>query len=85
MTTEHHPAAIIEVDPVVPMIRITRDFSATPAQLMAAHLDPELFVRWVGPDGMVIRTVTRDAWLASGMESGVNDGYAELDRLLTEN
>ncbi len=160
MTTEHHPAASIEADPVVPMIRITRDFSATPAQLLAAHLDPELFVRWVGPDGMVIRTVTwdprdggewryiasgdgqdygfrgcfhqitdtrivqtftwegqpddvaletmwfedlgdgttrlhaqslvdsfesRDAWLASGMESGVNDGYAKLDRLLTEN
>ena len=24
----------------------------------------------------------RDAWLASGMEVGVNDGYAKLDRLL---
>jgi len=24
----------------------------------------------------------RDAWLASGMESGVNDGYAKLDDLL---
>lgn len=25
----------------------------------------------------------RDAWLQSGMETGVNDGYAKLDRLLT--
>ena len=24
----------------------------------------------------------RDAWLASGMEVGVNDGYAKLDALL---
>ena len=26
----------------------------------------------------------RDAWLRSGMEVGVNDGYAALDRLLAE-
>ena len=26
----------------------------------------------------------RDAWLASGMEVGVNEGYAKLDRLLAE-
>lgn len=26
----------------------------------------------------------RDAWLASGMEIGVNDGYAALDRLLAD-
>ena len=24
----------------------------------------------------------RDSWLASGMESGVNDGYAAIDRML---
>ena len=33
-------------DPTVPAIHITRDFRATPAQLMRAHTDPELFVRW---------------------------------------
>jgi uncharacterized protein YndB with AHSA1/START domain len=26
----------------------------------------------------------RDAWLRSGMEVGVNDGYAELDRMLAD-
>jgi uncharacterized protein YndB with AHSA1/START domain len=26
----------------------------------------------------------RDAWLASGMEVGVNEGYAKLDGLLTD-
>jgi hypothetical protein len=27
---------------------------------------------------------SRDAWLASGMEVGVNDGYAKLDEMLTD-
>ena len=52
----------IEADPTVPIIRMTRDFAATPAQLFRAHTDPELFVRWVGPDGM---TTTLDRWDAS--------------------
>lgn len=159
MTASAHPDTIIEADPIVPVIRMTRDFTATPAQLLAAHVDPELFVRWVGPDGMDTRTVAwdardggewryiasrdgedfgfrgcfhqitdtrivqtftwegqpddvaletltfedlgdgttrlhaqslvdsfegRDAWLASGMESGVNEGYAKLDGVLAE-
>lgn len=149
--------AEIEADKDIPLIRITRDFHATPAQLMEAHTDPELFARWIGPDGMdtqvlewdvrnggswryvaardgeeygfrgcfhtvaedkIVQTFTfegmpddvsletlwfedlgdgrtrlhaqslvdsfegRDAWLASGMESGVNEGYAKLDALL---
>lgn len=157
MTTTRYPEAAVEADPDVPIIRITRDFRATPDQLRRAHLDPELFVRWCGPDGMTNRIVEwdardggawhyvaerdgvdyafrgcfhavsgdrlvqtfsflgmpeavaletlwfedlgdgttrlhaqsltdsfegRDAWLASGMESGVNEGYAKLDALL---
>ena len=151
--------ATIEADPTVPVIRITRDFAATPAQLFRAHTDPELFARWVGPDGMattvdrwdarsggswryvatrdemefafhgcfhevrpdrIVQTFTwegmpegvsletltfedlgdgrtrlhaqslvdsiegRDAWLRSGMEVGVNEGYAKLDRMITD-
>jgi len=147
----------IEADPSLPIIRTTRDFVATPAQLFRAHTDPELFVRWVGPDGLtttvdhwdastggswryvahrdgmelgfhgcfhevrpdrIVQTFTwegdpdgvaletllfqdlgdgrtrliaqslcdsleaRDAWLRSGMEAGVEQGYAALDRLL---
>ena len=153
------PEARIEADPDVPIIRITRDFAASPAQVIRAHTDPELFARWIGPDGMdteiqvwdcrdggewryvarrdgeeygfrgcfhqigderLVQTFTflgmpdavaletlwvedlgdgtsrlhaqsltdsfegRDAWLASGMESGVNEGYAKLDALLAE-
>ena len=149
--------ATIEADPALPIIRITRDFAATPAQLFRAHTDPELFVRWTGPDGTVatvtrwdattggswrfvgtaggeeyafrgcfhevrpdrivqtftwegdpdgvsLETLTfedlgdgrtrlhaqslvdsfesRDAWLRSGMETGVDQGYAKLDALL---
>jgi uncharacterized protein YndB with AHSA1/START domain len=156
MTTTRITKAVIEADPNLPIIRITRDFRATPAQLIRAHIDPELFAQWVGPDGMnnkvvdwdarnggswryvashggeeyafrgcfhqitdtrIVQTFTfelmpddvaletlrfedlgdgytrlhaqslvdsfegRDAWLASGMEIGVDQGYAKLDLL----
>lgn len=156
MTTTRTQATI-EADPTLPIIRITRDFDATPAQLVRAHTDPELYARWVGPhdietridhwdartggswrfvnvrdgqeygfhgcfhevredrlvqtftfegmpDEVSLETMTfedlgdgrtrlrtqslcdtmegRDAWLRSGMEGGVNDGYAKLDDLL---
>lgn len=149
----------IEADPDVPLIHIRRDFAATPAQLMRAHLDPAVFARWVGPDGLstridygnpttggswryvasrgdeeyafrgcfhqvgdtrIVQTFTwegmpddvsletleftdlgdgttrlharslcesfevRDAWLRSGMESGVNEGYAKLEEVLRD-
>jgi uncharacterized protein YndB with AHSA1/START domain len=156
MTTTRTQARI-EADERVPMIHIYRDFAATPAQLLRAHTDPELFARWVGPadtgcdidywdardggswrytarrddfetsfhgcfhtvgperivqtftwegepDGVALETLIfedlgdgrtrlhamslcdsfegRDSWLVSGMESGVNDGYAAIDRML---
>ena len=51
----------IEADPTVPVIHITRDFAGTPEQLLRAHTDPELFVRWVGPDGLRSRIDHWDA------------------------
>jgi uncharacterized protein YndB with AHSA1/START domain len=150
--------ATIEADPTLPIIRITREFAATPAQLLRAHTDPDLFARWVGPNGtetriiewdvrdggawrfagtgrdgeeyafrgcfhrvgddVIVQTFTyegepdgvaletlrfedlgdgrtrlhaqslvdsfegRDAWLRSGMEVGVNEGYAKLDQMV---
>ena len=85
--------AAIEADPKVPIIRITRDFAATPAQLFRAHTDPKLFVRWVGPDGM---TTTLDRWDArtggswryvaagDGMEFGFHGCFHEVrpDRIV---
>jgi uncharacterized protein YndB with AHSA1/START domain len=147
----------IEADPQVPIIRLTRDFTATPEQLLRAHTDPGLFVQWNGPnslttridqwdarsggsfrfvssrdgeeyafhgcfheirpdrivqtftyegdpDGVALETLwfsdlgngrtrlhaqslvdsfaSRDAWLRSGMEVGVNEGYAKLEELI---
>jgi len=155
--TSHRRRVSIEADPGLPIIRMSRDFDATPAQVMRAHIEPELFVRWVGPDGMsttildwdpttggrwryvaerdgmqfgfhgcfhevgadrIVQTFTfdgqpddvaletlwfedigdgrtrlhaqslvdsfesRDQWLASGMETGVEEGYAKLDALV---
>jgi len=149
----------IEADPKLPVIRLTRDFAATPEQLLRAHTDPELFVLWNGPDSLtnkidywdardggswryvsrrgdeefafhgcfhqvgpdrIVQTFTfegqpdgvaletlwfedlgdgrtrlhaqslvdsfegRDAWLQSGMEVGVNEGYARLEKLVAE-
>ena len=44
--------AKIEADLNVPIIRVIRDFRATPAQLLRAHTDPQIYARWVGPDSM---------------------------------
>jgi len=149
--------ARIEADPTVPVIRITRDFTATPQQLYRAHTDPELFARWIGPgattaridnwdvrtggswryvaehegaqyafrgcfhevrsdrivqtftyegmpDDVSLETLTftdlgegrtrlqatslcesfeaREVWLRSGMEVGINEGYAKLEGML---
>jgi len=154
-----NPETTIEADPKLPIIRMTREFAATPAQLFRAHTDPALFAQWVGPDATetriehwdartggswrftgrlgdaeyafhgcfhdvrpdrIVQTFTfegdpdgvsletlwfedlgdgrsrlraqslvdsfesRDAWLASGMETGVNDGYAKLQRLVDD-
>ena len=156
-TTTADGTTTIEAPSDVPIIRITREFTATPAQLVRAHTDADLFARWTGPDGTEIKidqwdprtggswryltvvdgeeygfhgcfhtvredrlvqtftwegmpdgvsleTMTfeelgdgrtrlhslslvesfeiRDAILSSGMEVGVNDGYARLDRML---
>ncbi len=63
MTTTHpdtrYGEAAIEADPTVPLIRITRDFRGTPAQLMKAHTDPEVFAKWIGPSSL---TTTITAW-----------------------
>ena len=58
-TETRYPQATIEADPTVPAIRMTRDFRATPEQLHRAHTDPDVFVRWIGPDAVNARI---DQW-----------------------
>jgi uncharacterized protein YndB with AHSA1/START domain len=149
----------IEADQNVPIIRLSREFAATPEQLFRAHTDPKLFAQWIGPsslqtriecwdarsggswrfvsardgeehafrgcfheirpdrivqtftyegqpDGVALETLwfddlgngrtrlrtqslvdsfeSRDAWLKSGMESGVNEGYAKLEEMIAD-
>jgi uncharacterized protein YndB with AHSA1/START domain len=51
----------VEADPDLPIIRITREFRASPAKLLRAHTDPELFARWIGPDSLQTRIEHWDA------------------------
>ena len=52
---------VIEADPRLPIIRMARDFVATPEQLFRAHTDPVLFAQWVGPNAMATRIEYWDA------------------------
>lgn len=53
--------AKIEAVPDLPLIRIEREFDATPEQVQRAHTDPELFARWIGPDSRDTVIETWDA------------------------
>ncbi len=57
MTTTKQAQIAVHDD--VPMITITREFDASPEKVFRAHTDPELFMQWVGPDGL---TSTVDRW-----------------------
>ncbi|WP_166828584.1 SRPBCC family protein [Brevibacterium limosum] len=40
----------LDVPEGVQTVSITRDFAATADKVFRAHIDPELFVKWCGPD-----------------------------------
>jgi len=159
MNARNPREAQIVVDPDVPMVKIIREFDAPPEKVFRAHADPDLFMKWVGPDSLdaskidlwdfrtggewryvstrdgdefwfrgcfhevrpnelIVQTFTfegypdgvalerlaledlgngrtrlvatslvdsfegRDAFIASGMETGVQEGYRRLDALL---
>jgi uncharacterized protein YndB with AHSA1/START domain len=59
MTTAHTRETQIEVDPEVPLVRITREFDAPPEKVFRAHVDPDLFAQWSGPRDLATRI---EAW-----------------------
>lgn len=61
VVAQRYDAVAIEADPTVPAIRITRDFRGTPAQLMTAHTDPDVFARWIGPSSLTTTITVWDA------------------------
>jgi uncharacterized protein YndB with AHSA1/START domain len=86
MSTMTHETEII-VDTEVPLVRIIREFDATPDKVYQAHVDPDLFAQWVGPEK---RGATIDRWdarsggswryliVSEGFETGFNGVFHEL-------
>ena len=58
-TTPGTRETLIEADPELPVIRITRDFDASPDRVFRAWTDPDLVARWLGPRNSEIRI---DGW-----------------------
>ena len=54
MTTSTHETQIT-ADADLPLVRITRQFDATPDKVFRAHTDPELVVQWLGPRSTEMR------------------------------
>jgi uncharacterized protein YndB with AHSA1/START domain len=54
MTTAPTRETRIEVDPEVPLVRLTREFDAPPEKVFRAHTDPELLARWMGPRSLTM-------------------------------
>jgi uncharacterized protein YndB with AHSA1/START domain len=53
-TTSTHETQITS-DPHLPLVRIVREFDASPEQVFRAHTDPELVVQWLGPRDLTMR------------------------------
>jgi uncharacterized protein YndB with AHSA1/START domain len=60
-TTATTPETTIEADPKVPTIRIVRDFDAPPDRVFRAWTDPELVVKWLGPNSTEMKIDRWDA------------------------
>jgi uncharacterized protein YndB with AHSA1/START domain len=85
-TTTKHETEII-VDEKVPLVRIVREFDAPVAKVYRAHVDPEIYAKWVGPEA---RGAQIDHWDArtggsyryvinsDGFEAGFNGVFHEL-------
>ena len=84
-TTKHETE--ITVDEKVPLVRLVREFDAPVAKVYRAHVDPEIYAKWVGPEK---RSAQIDHWDArtggsyryvigsDGFEAGFNGVFHEL-------
>lgn len=60
MSDQNGREAEIIVHDDVPMVTIIREFDAPPSKVFRAHADPDLFLAWVGPEGL--ESSTADRW-----------------------
>ena len=68
----------IEADPDLPVIRMVRDFAAPAERVFRAWTDPELVVRWMGPDSTEMRIDRWDATTGSGYRYTMAQGGQEV-------
>jgi uncharacterized protein YndB with AHSA1/START domain len=54
MTSITHETTIVS-DPDIPLVRIVREFDASPEKVFRAHADPELVAQWLGPRNAEMR------------------------------
>jgi len=71
MTISTHEVEIT-LDPKVPLVRITREFDASPEKVFRAHTDPELFSQWNGPNGMEMQVERHDCHTGGGYRYGMS-------------
>jgi uncharacterized protein YndB with AHSA1/START domain len=55
MTTTSTHQTEITLDSRVPLVRIVREFDASPEKVFRAHTDPELVAQWLGPRDLTMR------------------------------
>jgi uncharacterized protein YndB with AHSA1/START domain len=73
-TTTHHETTI-NVPEGLPMIEIIREFDAPVDRVFRAHVDPELFARWIGPRSIETRINAWDCRTAGSWRyAAVRDG-----------
>ena len=70
---------VVTAEPGTPFIEIDRTFDAPPERVFAAHVDPDLVARWLGPDRMTMhveRWETGDGgrWRFVHRDAGDPDG-----------
>jgi uncharacterized protein YndB with AHSA1/START domain len=76
MTTTSTHETRIDVDRDVPLLRIVREFDASPSQVFRAHADPELLVQWYGPRGTRTRIEAYDCRTGGTFRFvHISDGY----------
>jgi uncharacterized protein YndB with AHSA1/START domain len=70
-------ATTIEVDNNVPLVRITREFDASPEKVFRAHVDPELFVKWNGPNDITMTVDHHDCRTGGSFRYMIESGGYE--------
>jgi uncharacterized protein YndB with AHSA1/START domain len=76
MKTTHK--TVVEADPVLPTVRIVRDFDAPPEKVFRAWVDPELVVAWLGPKDTTMRLDTWDARTGGSYRYAAERGGEEI-------